>query len=299
LILKAPFPWFGGKSRVAPMVWERFGDVPNYVEPFAGSLAVLLGRPHDAKVETVNDKDAFLSNFWRALKFSPEETARWADWPVSEADLLARHRWLVQTGAKRLELCRIDPEYYDPKIAGWWVWGLCSWIGSGWCRQCGDGDQPELPEQRPHLGHPVGINAANRGDIYNYFEYLSERLRGVRVCCGDWTRVLGESVTVKNGITAIFLDPPYSLDMRGECYSVESDCSKAVSEWAIANGGNDQMRIALCGYEGEHKMPGWACEAWKATGGYSQSERGKSNQSRERIWFSPHCITKKQEVLAL
>ena len=40
--LKAPFPWFGGKSKVAGLVWERFGDVANYVEPFAGSLAVLL-----------------------------------------------------------------------------------------------------------------------------------------------------------------------------------------------------------------------------------------------------------------
>jgi hypothetical protein len=31
MILKAPFPWFGGKSRVAEIVWDRFGDVPNYV----------------------------------------------------------------------------------------------------------------------------------------------------------------------------------------------------------------------------------------------------------------------------
>lgn len=38
--LKAPFPWFGGKSRVAPLIWARFGEVRNYVEPFAGSLAV-------------------------------------------------------------------------------------------------------------------------------------------------------------------------------------------------------------------------------------------------------------------
>jgi site-specific DNA-adenine methylase len=37
--LKAPFPWFGGKSKVAPIVWERFGDVQNYVEPFFGSGA--------------------------------------------------------------------------------------------------------------------------------------------------------------------------------------------------------------------------------------------------------------------
>lgn len=44
--LKAPFPWFGGKSRAAHLIWPRFGNVPNYVEPFAGSLAVLLNRPH-------------------------------------------------------------------------------------------------------------------------------------------------------------------------------------------------------------------------------------------------------------
>lgn len=42
--LKAPFPYFGGKSRVAEPVWQRFDDVPNYVEPFAGFLAILLAR---------------------------------------------------------------------------------------------------------------------------------------------------------------------------------------------------------------------------------------------------------------
>lgn len=42
-MIKAPFPWFGGKSRAAPLVWQALGDVKNFVEPFAGSLAVLLG----------------------------------------------------------------------------------------------------------------------------------------------------------------------------------------------------------------------------------------------------------------
>lgn len=45
--LKAPFPWFGGKSTVADLVWQRFGDVPNYVEPFFGSGAVLSLLPQD------------------------------------------------------------------------------------------------------------------------------------------------------------------------------------------------------------------------------------------------------------
>lgn len=49
--LRAPFPWFGGKSRAAPLVWSALGDVANYVEPFAGSLAVLLARPHALREE--------------------------------------------------------------------------------------------------------------------------------------------------------------------------------------------------------------------------------------------------------
>jgi DNA adenine methylase len=69
--VKAPFPWFGGKSRAADVVWRAFGNVPNYVEPFAGSLAVLLARPHDAKIETVNDKDGLISNFWRGGEVLP------------------------------------------------------------------------------------------------------------------------------------------------------------------------------------------------------------------------------------
>ena len=43
--MKSPFPWFGGKSRVADIVSDRFGHVANHVEPFFGSGAVLLGRP--------------------------------------------------------------------------------------------------------------------------------------------------------------------------------------------------------------------------------------------------------------
>ena len=46
MTLKAPFPYFGGKSTIAHLVWERFGRVNNYVEPFFGSGAVLLKRRH-------------------------------------------------------------------------------------------------------------------------------------------------------------------------------------------------------------------------------------------------------------
>lgn len=34
---RPPFPWFGGKRKVAPIVWQALGDVELYVEPFFGS----------------------------------------------------------------------------------------------------------------------------------------------------------------------------------------------------------------------------------------------------------------------
>jgi hypothetical protein len=130
--LRAPFPWFGGKSRAASLIWEGLGDVRNYVEPFAGSLAVMLARPTEARIETVNDLDCYLANFWRAVALDPEAVAAAADWPVNEADLHARHRWLVDRAEFR-ERMRSDPDFYDAKIAGWWAWGLSCWIGGGWC----------------------------------------------------------------------------------------------------------------------------------------------------------------------
>ena len=79
--LKAPFPWFGGKSRASDIIWRRFGNVPNYVEPFAGSLAVLLARETTPGTETVNDLDCYLANFWRAIAANPDAVAEAADWP--------------------------------------------------------------------------------------------------------------------------------------------------------------------------------------------------------------------------
>lgn len=301
-VLRAPFPWFGGKSRAAAAIWEGLGDVANYVEPFAGSLAVLLGRPTEPRTETANDLDCFVSNFWRAVQADPEALALAADWPVNEADLHARHRWLVGQGDFR-EKMRSEPDFFDVKIAGWWAWGLCAWIGTGWCavdRERGNGPSQQLPhlgdagrglhKKLPHLGD-AGMGLAE------CFLVLSERLRRVRVACGDWTRVMGESVTVKHGLTGVVLDPPY--DDGAVDYSAGSRVSADVRAWAVENGENPLLRIVLCGYEGEHDMPSsWRVHEWKAKGGYaSQGDGSNVNAARERLWFSPACLGAKQGSL--
>ena len=135
------------------------------------------------------------------------------------------------------------------------------------------------------------------------FEDLTARLRRVRVCCGDWLRVLGPTPTYQNGLTGVMLDPPYAdtADRDASLYREDSlSVAHDVREWAIANGDNPMLRIALCGYEGEHDMPpDWECVPWKAKGGYGgqSQEHDNPNAKRERIWFSPHCLGGKQRSL--
>lgn len=321
--LVAPFPWFGGKRTIAAEVWKNFGEVRNYVEPFFGSGAVLLSRDNPCDVETVNDADGLLVNFWRAVRCEPEAVAVAADWPVSETDLMARHIWLIGQRESLTARLEADPDWYDVKAAGWWCWGACAWIGSGWCSGEGpwrlddDGRVSEQPRsgrqstaaalgdrgqgvnrKLPHLGNRGrGVNRqlphlGDRGrGVAEWFSRLSDRLRDVRICCGDWTRVLGDSVTWRHGVTGIFLDPPY--DDGAVSYSAgESGIAGDVRAWALANGNDERLRVALCGYR-EHDdlaSAGWRMFRWKARGGFaSQGDGSNQNAAEETIWFSPTC----------
>ncbi len=323
-MIDAPFPWFGGKLPVADKVWHALGNVEHYVEPFFGSGAVLLRRPHLGKFETINDLDGFVSNFWRAAKLDPETVAEYADWPCNEADLHARHIWLVGERQRMTERLMGDADWCDPKAAGWWLWGACNWIGSGWCSGQGpwlsiDGvltDSRQLPHlssaqgikrklphlsegrginrQLPHLSSAQGIN--RKLFIADWIAQIADRMRDVRIACGDWTRVTGPAVLdAGGGTTGVFLDPPYSQAERADVYAMESPVAADVSAWCAANGHNGAMRIVLAGYEGEHNAlqdMGWRAIEWKAKGGYgSQGEgRGRDNAARERLWLSPHCM---------
>ena len=345
-----PFPYFGGKSAVAGLVWEALGDPVNYVEPFFGSGAVLFLRPGGAgHIETVNDADGFVANFWRAMRADSDAVAEAADRPVNECDLHAIHlRLLGKRESLTDRLCG-DPDFYDPQAAGEWCWGLCCWIGSGWCSGNGpwvseDGvmvrkDAGGVWKQIPHLGNPgqgvnrqrphlgdlgqgvnrqrphlggagsigVGVVAPGRREWLNgYLAGFADRLRNVRVCCGDWKRVCGPSVTHRHGLTGVFLDPPYadSAERTNGLYAM--DCRQVahdVRDWAVEQGKNPLMRIVLAGYEGEHDMPlDWRQIDWKAAGGYGligddEEGTGRKNRSRERLWCSPACLSAKQGSL--
>lgn len=276
--LVAPFPYFGGKRRVADLVWEKFGKVDGYLEPFAGTLAVLLANPHPeaVKSETVNDLDGQVCNFWRSAAADPDRVAQVADWPVSHLDLTARHSWLRERSAELPALLSADMTYCEPDTAGVWLWGICQWIGGSFCE--------EKYAKRPHLANH------GRGGFYGTIHALAQRLRYVRITCCDWSSLRS---TLHGGSTrwGIFLDPPYSHDAREPAlYGVETDVARDCAEWAREIG--ETHRVAFCGMHAEHDFPGWLVVDWK-TGGYSYGDRDR----RECIWFSPACLSDAQASL--
>lgn len=73
--MRPPFVYYGGKQRIAAAIAALLPEHTHYVEPYAGSLAVLLAKA-PTRMETVNDLDGDLMLFWRVLRERPEDLAR-------------------------------------------------------------------------------------------------------------------------------------------------------------------------------------------------------------------------------
>ena len=328
--LSAPFPYFGGKSLVAGHVWDALGgDIRNYVEPFAGSLAVMLARTAPfSGPETVNDLSCHLVNAWRAIRADPAGLADLCVAPVSEVNTEAQHNALVRA-APRLRDLLGDPEAFDLKLAAWWVKGACEWIGSGWCSgegpwswdratgwsACnGGGTSRKLPHfgdagkgvtrKLPHLCDAgTGVNSssgrtdrsAGRGERAYRVEWLT-----------GWLSALSDrlaSVRIACGPWDRILGPSCTFkhgvtgvfldppyDGTEYVYSDgTAPVSASVREWCAASGANPLMRIVLCGRAHEHDA--------LLSHGWSRHEwtarKGYANDggnATETLWLSPACV---------
>ncbi len=173
--------------------------------------------------------------------------------------------------------------------------------------------------QLPRLGGGGGTGVSYGAGVHNgivraegllaWMRQLAERLRLVRIVCGDFERVVTPAVTVSHGLTGIIWDPPYSMSLRaGRIYdgedapgtphedTVAQRAARRARELEEAHGAN--LRQVFAGYEGEHDFPGWRCIPWKTGGGYGNQAhgRGRENSERERLWLSPNCLSKPQPL---
>jgi DNA adenine methylase len=139
-------------------------------------------------------------------------------------------------------------------------------------------------------------------ELVRWMRYLSARLRHVRVLNGDWARCVtsGASKTIpvrQGGTCGVFMDPPYGDVRDGGLYSSDSlTVAAEVQAWCRENGNDPDYRIVLAGFDTEHESlesEGWEVVEWYRAGflkgGMGNTGDG-SQQRRERLWLSPHCL---------
>ena len=304
--LRPPFPFFGGKSRFADLVWSRLGDPGAYAEPFAGSLGILLGRKAPGKVEIVGDANGFISNFWRAVQSDPDAVAYHADYPCYQHDLYARNRFVMRWVSGESRRLLEDPKYFDAEIAGWWLWGVCASPNGSKFGLIDAGAHPETGGRGVNVlaaKYPGEVGSGER--LRDVMQTLASRLSRVSVMAGDWTSTVAErrlngNRQVKGDgsdhTVGVFLDPPYKI-MREEravylLDELSDTCADDAYRWALQNG--DRYRIAYC-MEGRNREDA----IYQFPEGWDVVFAGKHRiQMRKRfkdragnlIAFSPVCL---------
>lgn len=218
--VKPPFAYYGGKMALASEIAALLPAHQHYVEPFAGSLAVLLAKPR-SRAETVNDLDGALVTFWRVLRDNPAELERaaamtphsrgefadaWEDAPDCEIEQ-ARRVWVRLTQSRGHSL----------KRTGWKF------------------------NRAPEVGH-----AAQR--VMSFADRMpqaAERLRGVTLENRDALDVIRDYGTEPTA--CIYADPPYVGSTRATNYGVEM-VSDAQHEAFAEVCHNSRAPVVISGY---------------------------------------------------
>lgn len=263
-----PMAYYGGKTRLAAKIAALLPPHEHYVEPFAGSLAVLLAKK-PSRMETVNDLDHLLMTFWRVLRNKPAELAReCALTPHSRAEYLA---------AREADLENLD----DVEIARL-VWIQLAQGRSGTLRKTG----------WRHFIDPGGSTASMSTYLEAYVDRMAaiaERLQRVSLECRPGLDIIRQYGKFPD--CCLYVDPPYLGATRshgGAGYRIEMKDPAMHAE--LLDALNDcRATILLSGYESQlyaEQLNGW-CRIEIPTG----TGQGGTYKSRTEVIWSNRFIS--------
>lgn len=181
------FPYIGGKSQMAPWIISHLPDHDCYVEPFAGSAAVLIRKPRST-VEVLNDRDRDIVHFFNTLRTQPDELSEFiANTPYS--------RQLYKEWADEYYSGRRDD---DPVArAGKWLYLRYASFGGKYGRKTGWKRASVRNRQPP---------SKNWANVEQRIYTIRDRLRGAEIECLDYQDVIQRYDSKR---TVFYCDPPY------------------------------------------------------------------------------------------
>jgi DNA adenine methylase len=255
--------YYGGKWRLAPWIISHFPPHQNYVEPCGGAASVLLQKPR-SPLETYNDLDGNVVNFFRVLRDRPDELIRkirLTPWAREEYELSLEPCEDVVERARRFFVATsmgINGSTNGHK-SDWQHWR--DWIDS----------HHKSPEKQT-------------GDTENVYR-VAYRLRYVQVEHRGYDEVITKYDHVN---TLFYFDPPYVADTRAQT-------ERYLLEWTNAQHieAADLLRQAA----GYVVISGYACplyaELYEAHNWKRVDKEAQTNSGGKRIeslWLSPRTV---------
>lgn len=276
LIVKPPTGYHGAKTQMAPWILEHVPDHETYVEPFAGSLAVLFAKPR-APFEIVNDLDDGVVTFMRCLRDIPDE--------------LARVCRLTPYSRQEHALADLDaPDMSDLELARrWWVR-----VSQGTGR---------LPVAQTGWHHATSIGTSTTVTVQSRidrFATLSSRLSTVMIEHRPALDIIAEHAPNPNA--AIYLDPPYVGDTRGghrPAYRHEMTIGEHAALLETVTGNDVKAAIVISGYPSpmyEQSLDDWYQANWEASFQPVNASDDRNNRV-ERLWTNREPASTVQEAL--
>lgn len=235
-VVRAPFPWPGGKTKSLKNILPHLPYRTSYIEPFGGSGAVLLARqPSD--LEVFNDRYSGITVFYRCLRDSQKSR-----------DLVNRLSAILHS-REEFVWCKETWENCDDEVeraARWYYTIMFSFgsIGRNFGR--GTGDNAQLAQKTAN--HVLE------------FDQLHARLRQVVIENQDYKNILHD---FDNPDAVFYLDPPYYKVYKGTY-----KCEIPDEEHKVMLNHIMEMQgfVALSGYDNElyNKYDWDATYQWEA-----------------------------------
>lgn len=174
-----PFPYIGGKRRLAPRLVQLLPAHVTYVEPFSGGAQVLFHKP-PSKVEVLNDLNGEVINFFRVCQLHHDELIRFLTFVVASRRLYE----LLQ---------RQDPSTLtDVQRAARFLYLQQMSFGG------------KVREQ--NFGYGVVGNAFRPTHLPSRLQAVAKRLAGVQLECRPYEQILQR---FDRPTTVFYCDPPY------------------------------------------------------------------------------------------
>jgi DNA adenine methylase len=255
-----PFAYFGGKTRLARQIVDLLPPHEHYVEPYAGSLAVLLAKPR-SRMETVNDIDCDLVTFWKVLRDQPDDLARvCALTPHGRAEFAATYEEGLEAPTE-LERARR-------------VWVRLSQSRSGTLRRTG----------WRHCVDPAGSNLGMPGYLEAYVARMApgaERLVGVSLETQPALDIIERYGRSPNVL--LYVDPPYLGSTRvsgGYRHEMKSEAEHRELAAALLN---CRASVVLSGYDSPLYLEMY--DGWHSTRIETTTGQGGTREERtEVLW---------------